>query len=270
MSDQSQMNPAPMAGAGTGSEDAPELSRRDFLKNVTAAGFAVVASGIGLVDLASWKGMPDTKLAEAVIFPDPTLCIGCLTCEVACSTVHREKGLSDLPRIRIFNEPNTKVDPEIIKNYPGRGSFLQQPCLQCPTAECLYVCPVEALKVEPRTGARYIDEKVCVSCGRCATACPYPVYDESKATNLLHFGEISRITYDPKKDTFTKCDLCYFRPEGPACVERCPINIRIKQGIVKSDRLCLDMPKSTPQTWDKLRAFQTFENSPAPLPKKQA
>jgi Fe-S-cluster-containing hydrogenase component 2 len=77
--------------------------------------------------------------------------------------------------------------------------------------------------------------------------------------------QTSRITYDPGADTFTKCDLCFWRQGGPACVERCPINIRIREGIVKTDpgRLCLSAPESNKETWNKLRAFQTFEDSPA-------
>ncbi len=149
--------------------------------------------------------------------------------------------------------------------YPDRGKFHQEPCLQCPTAECLYVCPVDALQVEPKTGARFINEDKCVTCGRCNEACIFPVSSETTATNQLVFNQHSRITYDPEKDVFAKCDLCYWREGGPACVESCPINIRIRQGIIKVDagRLCLDKPASTKETWDKLRAFQTFESSPA-------
>jgi Fe-S-cluster-containing hydrogenase component 2 len=237
-----------------------------FIKGVVAAGAAIVLEGGGLASLSRWKTLPRAQVAEAVIFPDPSLCIGCLTCEVICSRVHREQGLSAIPRIRIFNDPGIGLHAEIEKNYPGRGQFRQQPCLQCPTAECLYVCPVNAFQVEPKSGARIILEDVCVSCGRCANACPYPVFDESVATNQDAYGQFSRITYDPELDTYTKCDLCYWRPEGPACVERCPINIRIWQGIIKSDTLCLDMPRADQQTWERLRAFQTFETSPAPPP----
>ena len=82
---------------------------------------------------------------------------------------------------------------------------------------------------------------------------------------LAVFDQHSRITYDPAADTFAKCDLCYWREGGPACVESCPINIRIRQGIVKVDagRMCLSEPVADKATWDKLRAFQTFEGSPA-------
>ncbi|MBI4581252.1 MAG: 4Fe-4S dicluster domain-containing protein [Planctomycetes bacterium] len=245
-------------------EPPPDPSRRQFIRGAVAAGVALTFNVVGFGDLARWNGMLGAQVAEAVIFPDPSLCIGCLTCEVVCSQVHKQAGLSEVPRIRIYNDPNVKVDPEIQRNYPDRGTFTQEPCLQCPTAECLYVCPVNAFHVEPKTGARYIKEDVCVSCGRCAEACPFPVSNESLATGGEKLGQKTRITYDPAKDTYTKCDLCYFRPEGPACVERCPVNVRIRQGIVKSDRLCLDKPRSDEQTWTRLKAFQTFEGSPAP------
>jgi formate hydrogenlyase subunit 2 len=240
------------------------VSRRGFVKGAAAAVGAFIAlDAIGGVSLAAGREPKSTPNAQGVIYPDPSLCIGCLTCEVICSRVHKEAGLSDVPRIRIFNDANVKVDPEVLRAYPDRGSFHQEPCLQCPTAECLYVCPVNAFRVEERTGARFIREDVCVSCGRCAEACPFPISGEQNATNQLHLGQQTRITYDPAKDTFTKCDLCYWRAEGPACVERCPVNIRTRQGILKVDRMCLDAPASDKPTWDKLRTFQTFDTSPA-------
>ena len=255
-----------MSEQGTGRDERaadPELSRRDLLKGAAPIVAFIALEAIGGVGIASGASPRSTALADAVIFPDPQLCIGCLTCEVICSQEHRRAGLSDVPRIRIFNDPEVKVSPVIQEAYPDRGSFHQEPCLQCPTAECLYVCPVDAVQVEPRTGARFIREDTCVTCGRCAEACPFPISDEAHATNQLTLHQRSRITYDPEKDTFAKCDLCFWREGGPACVERCPVNIRIRQGVLKSDHLCLEAPKGDRQTWAQLRTFQTFEGSPA-------
>ncbi|MDE3075091.1 MAG: 4Fe-4S dicluster domain-containing protein [Chloroflexota bacterium] len=252
------------AQPASSNEQPQQLTRRGFVKSAVAAGAAFVAlDAFGGVSIALGAGPKQTQQSNGVIYPDPTLCIGCLTCEVICSQVHREHGLSGVPRIRIYNDASTKVDPVVTEAYPGRGSFHQQPCLQCPTAECLYVCPVHALRIDAKTGARYIAEDTCVTCGRCANACPFPVSPESQATNQLKMGQNTRITYDPAKDTYAKCDLCYWREGGPACVERCPINIRIKQGILKTDKMCLAEPKADKATWDKLRAFQTFAGSPA-------
>ncbi len=245
------------------SADPAELSRRQFLRGAAPVVAFIALDAIGGIGVATGATVRETQLADGVIFPDPTLCIGCLTCEVICGQVHRQQGLSDVPRIRIFNDPSVQVDPAIQQAYPDRGSFHQEPCLQCPTAECLHVCPVDAIQVEPRTGARFIREDTCVTCGRCAEACPFPISDEAHATNQLTLGQKTRITYDPVMDTFTKCDLCFWREGGPACVERCPINVRIRQGIVKSDRLCLSAPAADRPTWGKLRSFQTFGDSPA-------
>jgi Fe-S-cluster-containing hydrogenase component 2 len=249
-----------------GPADGTDVSRRDFLRGAAPIVAFIALEAIGGATVASAATPRTTKLAQGVIFPDPTLCIGCLTCEVICSQEHKRAGLSDVPRIRIFNDPETKVDPVIQAAYPDRGQFHQQPCLQCPTAECLYVCPVDALQVEPRTGARFIREDTCVSCGRCNEACIFPTSDLAMATNHGDSPpQSSRITYDAVADTFAKCDLCFWREGGPACVERCPINVRIRQGIIKTDpgRLCLSAPEANRETWTKLRAFQTFEGSPA-------
>ncbi|HLQ05297.1 MAG TPA: 4Fe-4S dicluster domain-containing protein [Verrucomicrobiae bacterium] len=245
--------------------EGPEVSRRGLLMSAAPIVAFIALEAIGGLGASKPNGPIQVKGAEGVIYPDPTLCIGCLTCEVRCSQVHKAQGLSDVPRIRIFNDPATKVDPVVQAAYPDRGKFHQEPCLQCPTAECLYVCPVDALQVDPKTGARFINEDKCVTCGRCNEACIFPVSSETTATNQLVFNQHSRITYDPDKDVFAKCDLCYWREGGPACVESCPINVRIRQGIIKveSGRMCLAAPASTPETWDKLRAFQTFEGSPA-------
>src|SRR5438105_11788153 len=99
-------------------------TRRNVLKGATAAVGAFIAlEAIGGVSLAAGQSPKGTQLANGVIYPDTTLCIGCLTCEVICSRVHKQQGLSDLPRIRIYNDPNTQVDPAVTAQYPGRGEL---------------------------------------------------------------------------------------------------------------------------------------------------
>ncbi len=232
-------------------QEAPTISRRDFLKQATAGGVALAAAGVGVAGLLQTKPAYQIEESTGFILPDPSLCIGCLTCEVICSQVHMEQGLSDVPRIRIYNNPNTAVDPLITEAYGDRGQYHQSPCLMCPDAPCHYVCPADALPVEPASGARIIAEDKCIACGRCTEACPFPTVPEIDATNQIALGQRSRISYDPVKDVYTKCDLCYWRPEGPACVERCPVNIRIRQGILESDRLCLDNPAASRENWER-------------------
>ncbi len=227
------------------------ISRREFMRQAGAGVVAAVALGVGGVNLLQGPLPHELQTSSGVIMPDPTLCIGCLTCEVACSRAHRAQGLSDVPRIRIFNDADTVVDSAITQAYGDRGQYHQSPCLMCPEAPCHYACPADALPVEASSGARIIDEDKCIACGRCATACPFPTFAETEATNRLTFNQASRITYDPARNVYTKCDLCYWRPEGPACVGACPVNVRIRQGIIKSDRLCLDAPAATREHWQR-------------------
>lgn len=229
---------------------ATELSRREFIKQAGAGVIALTAVGVGLANLGRKSPTHELQISSGVVMPDPSLCIGCLTCEVICSNVHRDQGLSDVPRIRIFNDLNIVVDQIIIDEYGDRGQYHQSPCLQCPDAPCLFVCPADSLVVEPSSGARIIDEEKCIACGRCENACAFPTISESEATGREVLGQRSRITYDPTRDIYVKCDLCYWRPEGPACVERCPINIRINQGIIESDNMCLSLPEADRAHWE--------------------
>ncbi len=119
---------------------AQEISRRHFLRQMAAgaAGLAALGAGVGeLVGLGAPTPVPVLALSDGVILPDPSLCIGCLTCEVICSRVHREQGLSAVPRIRIYNDATVTVNPEILEHYPDRGTFTMRACKMCPNPECL-------------------------------------------------------------------------------------------------------------------------------------
>ena len=66
----------------------------------------------------------------------------------------------------------------------------------------MVVCPVEAITINPTTGAKEVSADVCVGCKVCSIACPYGV-----------------INYDADSGVVTKCDLC---GGEPMCVEACP------------------------------------------------
>lgn len=230
--------------------------RRGFLKMAGASAVAVAFLGGAAAASASRPAFPKMAMSSGVILPDPSLCIGCLTCEVACSQVHVAAGMSGVSRIRIYNAPEVKLNPEIERAYPGRGTFKQQDCLMCPDAPCLPVCPNGSLHTDPKTGARVINESTCIACGKCEDACPFDTIEEARATNQLPTKQSSRIIYDSIKNVYTKCDLCSWRPEGPACVEKCPINIRINQGILQSKTKCLDVIQSDQAGFDRTRAIE--------------
>jgi hydrogenase-4 component A len=107
-------------------------------------------------------------------------------------------------------------------------------CKHCEDAFCERVCPVKAIVHDAKTHRVVIDEKSCVGCKMCALACPFgaitpggtstagvagihtatPTY--SQTLNPILVWEIG------VKTVAVKCDLCAFRPEGPACISACP------------------------------------------------
>jgi len=236
----------------------PTNSRRNFLRQAGVTVAAVAFVGVGVPGLLKDPYFPSMAASNGAIAVDPTLCIGCLTCEVACSEVHDKAGLSKLPRIRIYSVDNVKVNAEVEKQFGKRGTFQQQVCLQCPDAPCLPVCPVDSLHVDDKTHARVIDNDTCIACGKCETSCIFPSLDEALATGRQVLHQKARISYDDLLEVYTKCDLCYFREEGPACVEKCPVNIAIKDNKVQSSVMCLDVSRTVnAETFDKMRKAQT-------------
>lgn len=143
-------------------------------------------------------------------------CHQCGICELVCSLYHDGVCGPSVSRISLLRDPFT-------------GEARVETCRQCLYPDCYFVCPVQAIVIEEKTGARVILEEKCTGCGKCAKACPF----SSSHTILKH---------DEKKKFYFKCDLCYERDEGPICVEACPWNaLKIVSG--KKSRKGVEMRK---------------------------
>lgn len=224
------------------------LSRRRLVLGglAAAATVAVATASLGRASSAA-TAQPESK---GVIVSDPSLCVGCLACEVNCSTWHASVGRSSEPRIRIMSDPSVKLAPKVAAYLPGRAGNSPQTCKQCPTAYCLPNCPTTGLSIDPSTGVRYINEQDCIACGKCEVDCPY----EWNGTLVRKGQKIDRkrVSYDPVTNVYNKCDLCRGREGGPICVERCPVNVAIRAGYIQSDHLALDVKPSTEEQWKRL------------------
>jgi electron transport protein HydN len=232
------------------SEEVKDQGRRGFLGTAAATVGGVFALlGVAKLPAAAKTELP--PLSEGVIYPDPALCVGCGACEVACGQVHAEHGLSGVPRIHILIKDGATVGISIADaKTTGTGGYVPSPCKQCPDPECFVVCPADALQIDGKGGARFIEESVCIACGKCEAACPYPVDGVQALTEEpMH---TKRIFYDPKLNVYTKCDMCHWRAEGPACVGACPVNHNIKLGLLKSDHLCLDIKRADETTYKQI------------------
>ena len=116
----------------------------------------------------------------------PEKCTGCRTCELICS-FHRAEE---------FNPQKAAVSV-----IPYEKAMICVPimCTQCEEASCMKVCPVNAISKD-QYGAMRIDEKKCIVCKMCISACP-----------------LGNMAFDGK--SVFKCNLC----EGdPQCAKFCP------------------------------------------------
>ena len=120
-------------------------------------------------------------------------CIGCKSCELACSLAN--EGEMNISRARI------KTLTFIEGRYPLPYNFVST-CRQCGDAPCLHSCPVAAISFN-RQKVVIVDQERCIGCGKCVNTCPF---------GAMFFNSESRKAY--------KCDLC--KGGEPACAEICP------------------------------------------------
>ena len=129
---------------------------------------------------------------KGVLVVNDKMCAGCMSCMYACSLHHDGVAAPHLSRIRVEN-----YDYDVWDNSA-------KPCLQCTDPQCMRYCPCNAIYVDKKTGARVINEDLCIGCQECIRHCPYTP---------------SRIRFDDVKLKAIKCDLCGGDPE---CVKSCP------------------------------------------------
>ncbi|HGI7022863.1 TPA: 4Fe-4S binding protein, partial [Klebsiella aerogenes] len=101
------------------------------------------------------------------VIADSSVCIGCRTCEAACSETHRQYGLQSMPRLQVMRNEKESAP---------------QMCHHCEDAPCAAVCPVNAItRVD---GAVQLNESLCVSCKLCGIACPFGAIEFSGSRPL--------------------------------------------------------------------------------------
>jgi Fe-S-cluster-containing hydrogenase component 2 len=114
-----------------------------------------------------------------IIVLDTSKCSKCNDCINICAEIH---GISR------------------IRKYSGIPIF----CMQCETAPCKEICPVNAIYL--KENIPIVDKDKCIGCGMCAIACPIgAIFIENKVAH--------------------KCTLCLDADRiTPACIEACKDN----------------------------------------------
>ena len=178
-------------------------------------------------------------------FTDPTLCIGCKACEVACKEWNQVPddgyvwtgnsydntgalGASTWRHVLFLEQDRRKANqitgpgdltaakPDAsaaasVDADPFRWVFLSDVCKHCEEAGCLEACPTGAI-VRTETDSIFVQNDVCNGCGYCVVSCPFGVIDR-------------RPEPLPDAGGAFKCTFCYDRQKSglvPACAKVCP------------------------------------------------
>ena len=172
---------------------------------------------------------------EVGFFTDPSVCIGCKACEVACKEWNEvpddgftwtgnsydntgHLGASTWRHV-LFVEQNRSKGNQIAgpmslggeEQDPFRWIFLSDVCKHCENAGCLEACPTGSI-VRTEIGSVLVQNDVCNGCGYCVVACPFGVIDRRPAPL-------------PDAGGAFKCTFCYDRQKSgltPACAKVCP------------------------------------------------
>ena len=123
------------------------------------------------------------------IVMDYEKCVGCESCEQACSAIKTAMVNPALSRIGI------------VRKYLGVKNF-PIVCQQCEEdAPCMVVCPVKAITRDQELSRVMVSHDRCIGCRMCVAVCP--------------FGAMG---FDERGRTVFKCDLC---DGDPVCVKFC-------------------------------------------------
>lgn len=187
---------------------AGHVSRRDFVKIAGVAGtgifFCTLLGRVPFANALSNK-TPIMLDAKGVLLHDTSRCVACRRCELACTEFNDGAASSYLSRIKVArNFASMGGAPAGMAEGRG-GDFRMQAdtCKQCPhPVPCAEACPAGAISADAKTGARKVDEALCVGCGICTEACPWAVITVNEATHKA-----------------SKCHLCDGSPE---CARACP------------------------------------------------
>jgi Fe-S-cluster-containing dehydrogenase component len=197
------------------------LSRRQFLKVAGAGSAGVVA--VSLLSCTSPLDVSPTPSpttaappkrtvfvpnATMMILGDPTKCVGCRRCEIACTNFNEGRVQPSLARVKVnrnynFGPQGSQAGFFATAGIYGNGRIVQDTCKQCPhPVPCLDACPAGAIEIAPGTNARVVNVAKCTGCKTCQRACPWAM-----------------TTFDAVAKKASKCHLCNGDPE---CVKACP------------------------------------------------
>ncbi len=141
-------------------------------------------------------------MGNKFVIADPKKCVGCKACMSACLVKHYVPGDTPIARLNVV-QVGERTAPIV--------------CHHCENAPCAASCPTGALYNDgDRVGIRM---ERCIGCRSCVVACPFGAVDVVERYDAAQVGDL--MVGAVPRAMVIKCDRCFDRPNGPACVEAC-------------------------------------------------
>jgi Fe-S-cluster-containing dehydrogenase component len=152
--------------------------------------------------------------ADDQFFIDPSRCIGCESCVLACMECDTHRGRSMIHLEFIDRSATTQTGPVV--------------CMHCEDPACAKVCPADAIKQTEDGIVHSSIKSRCIGCSNCVLACPFGVPH-----------------YVAAIDQMVKCDMCFDRTsigKKPMCATVCPSQALFFGSVEEVTRMRTERP----------------------------
>ncbi len=145
------------------------------------------------------------------ILVDPSRCLQCSNCWVACKDEHTDNDWSPIAAPQTDDQWWIKIyETEVASGAHMKLNRVPIMCQQCENAYCMEACDKGAI-YRRDDGIIIIDPEICsgADCDKCVSACPY-----------------ERVFFNEERKCAQKCTFCAHLldagREAPRCVTACP------------------------------------------------
>jgi Fe-S-cluster-containing dehydrogenase component len=180
------------------------INRRDFFKAIGITGMTIIG--------VNATGAPEPGESETEfhgILYDSNICVGCMSCEIACAEAHNLPVPEDEILPGVLRKTSETKRCAINSYTTAKGDiYVRNQCMHCNEPACAAACLTKAM-YKTKEGPVIWRENKCMGCRYCMVSCPF---------------DVPKFEYHSANPKIQKCDMCYDRiikGEKPVCVESC-------------------------------------------------